>query len=115
MKSAVLPPDAPAARRTQSGFRIKAEGQSTETSTTVSLTSSERILLEYLRAGTIVSVETIACEILGRGEANAGNQNAAQKFVSRLRAKLNAQGGTIQSIYGKGYCWSDAVDDRSNG
>lgn len=65
----------------------------------------ERDFLERLESGETLSIETVACEILLRGSNNAGNRNLVQKFVSRLRAKLEAlgeQGQVIECVYGGG-------------
>lgn len=76
----------------------------------------EREFLARLEAGEVLSSEAVAREILGRGSANAGNSNTAQKFVSRLRAKLQKLGEHdhfIESVYGGGYRLSRMTASRN--
>ena len=97
-RAATLPPHLRVEARVLQGVKI--------TRATVELSAKERLFLERLEAGEVFSIEAVAREILGRGSANIGNANAAQKFVSRLRRKLSELGEqdrVIECVYGAGY------------
>lgn len=97
-RAATLPPHSDVEGRPLHGVK--------KTRVTVELSARERLFLERLEAGEVFSIEAVAQEILGRGSANIGNANAAQKFVSRLRRKLSELGEqdrVIECVYGSGY------------
>lgn len=86
--------------------------------------SRERTFLERLESGEILSVDTVAREILGRGSDNHGNEIAVRKFVSRLRAKLDERSAelgcgcvVIETVYGGAYRCAPGMteSDRKRG
>jgi DNA-binding response OmpR family regulator len=98
LRVATLPP--------RSEAKTRALGNIRKTRGVASLSAKESAFLERLEAGETLSVETVAHEALERRPDNVGNENAVQKFVSRLRAKLAALGvedHVIACVYGGHY------------
>lgn len=106
MARSVLDESRPGTVRPVSGAKMRTKGSVRKIRSVAPLSEKERIFVARLDAGEALSIEVVATEILRRGAENEGNENAVQKFVSRLRAKLGELGEddhVVECVYGGGY------------
>jgi DNA-binding response OmpR family regulator len=102
LRAGTLPP--------RSGMKTRAKENMRKTRGIAPLTTKERSFLERLEGGEVLSIETVAREVLKRGPDNVGNEAAVRKFVSRLREKLDQRfvelgeaHPRVEGSYGEGY------------